>query len=66
MTLDNNSNEINDTDVNGFEQNGIKKGRNIIKNKIQFQLSLNEEQKKVKSMALQDTVSVFFRKSRFW
>ena len=63
MTLDNNSNEINDTDVNGFEQNGIKKGRNIIKNKIQFQLSLNEEQKKVKSMALQDTVSVFLGKA---
>ena len=63
MTLDNNSNEINDTDVNGFEPNGIKKGRNIIKNKIQFQLSLNEEQKKVKSMALQDTVSVFLGKA---
>ena len=63
MTLDNNSNEINETDVNGFEPNGIKKGRNIIKNKIQFQLSLNEEQKKVKSMALQDTVSVFLGKA---
>lgn len=63
MKLDNNSNEINETDVNGFEQNGIKKGRNIIKNKIQFQLSLNEEQKKVKSMALQDTISVFLGKA---
>ena len=63
MTLDNNSNEINDTDVNGFEQNGIKKGRNIIKNKIQFQLSLNEEQKRIKADALRDDISVFVGKA---
>ena len=63
MTLDNNENEINEENVNGFETHGIKKGRKIIKNKIQFQLSLNEEQKKVKSMALNDTVSVFLGKA---
>jgi phosphate starvation-inducible PhoH-like protein len=63
MTLDNDSNEINKNDVNGFELDGIKKGRKTIKNKIQFQLSLNEEQKSVKSQALQDTVSVFLGKA---
>jgi len=60
MTLDTDSNE---NDVNGFETNGIKKGRKTIKNKIQFQLSLNEEQKEVKSKALQDTISVFLGKA---
>jgi len=43
--------------------NGIKKGRKTIKNKIQFQLTLNEEQKRIKADALQDDISVFVGKA---
>jgi phosphate starvation-inducible PhoH-like protein len=47
----------------GMHNIGIKKGRKTIKNKIGFQLSLNEEQKNIKSSALQDTISVLMGKA---
>jgi phosphate starvation-inducible PhoH-like protein len=50
-------------EVSGINNLGIKKGRKIIKNKIQFQLPLNEEQKHIKANALQDTISVFLGKA---
>ena len=50
-------------EVGGINNTGIKKGRKTIKNKIQFQLTLNEEQKLVKSKALLDTISVFLGKA---
>jgi phosphate starvation-inducible PhoH-like protein len=50
-------------EVGGINNLGIKKGRKIIKNKIQFQLPLNEEQKHIKANALQDTISVFLGKA---
>ena len=60
-------NEMNENEnVVGLSGSGIKKGRKTIKNKIGFHLSLNDEQKHIKSDALTDTVSVFFRKSWFW
>ena len=57
-------NEINENEnVVGLSGSGIKKGRKTIKNKIGFHLSLNEEQKNIKSEALIDTVSVFLGKA---
>jgi phosphate starvation-inducible PhoH-like protein len=53
----------NEEEVFGINNIGIKKGRKTIKNKIQFQLPLNEEQKNIKSKALQDTISVFLGKA---
>ena len=53
----------NEEEVFGINNVGIKKGRKTIKNKIQFQLPLNEEQKNIKSKALQDTISVFLGKA---
>lgn len=57
-----NENEKED-EVLGLEINGIKKGRKQIKNKIQFNLALNAEQKEVKSHILKDTVSVLTGKA---
>lgn len=60
----NTSNHINgQEEVSGINNVGIKKGRKTIKNKIQFQLPLNEEQKNIKAKALQDTISVFLGKA---
>lgn len=60
----NTSNHINGQDeISGINNLGIKKGRKTIKNKIQFQLPLNEEQKGIKARALQDTISVFLGKA---
>ena len=57
-------NEINENEnVVGLSGSGIKKGRKTIKNKIGFHLSLNDEQKHIKSDALTDTVSVFLGKA---
>jgi phosphate starvation-inducible PhoH-like protein len=50
-------------EVSGIHNSGIKKGRKTIKNKIQFHLTLNEEQKIIKSKALLDTISVFLGKA---
>jgi len=50
-------------EVVGIELNGIKKGRKQIKNKIQFNLSLNVEQKEVKADILKDTISVLTGKA---
>jgi phosphate starvation-inducible PhoH-like protein len=50
-------------EIVGINNIGIKKGRKTIKNKIQFQLKLNEEQKIIKSNALLDTISVFLCKA---
>lgn len=60
----NTSNHINgQEEISGINNLGIKKGRKTIKNKIQFQLPLNEEQKGIKARALQDTISVFLGKA---
>jgi phosphate starvation-inducible PhoH-like protein len=50
-------------EVAGIEVSGIKKGRKQIKNKIHFNLSLNAEQKEVKSNILRDTISVLTGKA---
>lgn len=50
-------------EVVGIQVNGIKKGRKQIKNKIQFNLSLNAEQKETKSHILKDTISVLTGKA---
>lgn len=50
-------------EVGGLEVNGIKKGRKQIKNKIQFGLSLNAEQKETKAQILLDTISVLTGKA---
>lgn len=44
--------------VVGMEVGGIKKGRKTIKNKIQFNLALNAEQKATKATILKDTISI--------
>lgn len=62
MELNDNDKELNEN-IPGIDSSGIKKGRKVIKNKIGFQLSLNEEQKNIKSSALQDTISVFMGKA---
>jgi phosphate starvation-inducible PhoH-like protein len=58
-------NTIDDSNesVNGLGVKGIKKGRKVIKNKINFNIQLNEEQKKIKAQALNDAVSVFVGKA---
>ena len=55
--------DFDNMEIAGLDTNGIKKGRKQIKNKIQFNLSLNEEQKKVKAQILQDTISVLTGKA---
>jgi phosphate starvation-inducible PhoH-like protein len=55
--------DFDEVEVVGIEVNGIKKGRKQIKNKIQFNLSLNEEQKQVKANILKDTISVLTGKA---
>jgi len=55
--------DFDEMEVAGIEVNGIKKGRKQIKNKIQFNLSLNDEQKKVKAQILNDTISVLTGKA---
>ena len=54
---------VSEEEVNGIEVSGIKKGRKQIKNKIQFNLSLNGEQKETKSHILKDTISVLTGKA---
>ena len=54
---------IIEEEVAGIEVSGIKKGRKQIKNKIHFNLSLNAEQKEVKSNILRDTISVLTGKA---
>ena len=64
MRMDENSEEyVIEEEVVGIELNGIKKGRKQIKNKIQFNLSLNAEQKEVKANILKDTISVLTGKA---
>jgi len=55
--------DFDEIEITGVNVNGIKKGRKQIKNKIQFNLSLNEEQKQVKSNILKDTISVLTGKA---
>ena len=55
--------EFDDVNIQGLDVAGIKKGRKQIKNKIQFNLSLNAEQKEVKAKILQDTISVLIGKA---
>jgi phosphate starvation-inducible PhoH-like protein len=55
--------DFENTEISGLDTNGIKKGRKQIKNKIQFNISLNGEQKEVKASILQDTVSVLTGKA---
>jgi phosphate starvation-inducible PhoH-like protein len=62
MFVNNNDEQLN-KNISGIDSSGIKKGRKVIKNKIGFQLSLNEEQKNIKASALQDTISVFMGKA---
>jgi phosphate starvation-inducible PhoH-like protein len=54
---------VEQEEVAGIEVSGIKKGRKQIKNKIQFNMSLNGEQKEVKSHILRDTISVLTGKA---
>ena len=63
--MDNSVKKTDDSNesVNGLGVSGIKKGRKVIKNKINFNISLNEEQKKIKGQALQDAISVFVGKA---
>lgn len=50
-------------DVVGLDNQGIKKGRKAFKNKIQFGVSLNHEQKEAKASILLDTISVLTGKA---
>ena len=63
ITNENSEEYVIEEEVVGIEVNGIKKGRKQIKNKIQFNLSLNGEQKEVKSHILKDTISVLTGKA---
>lgn len=54
---------FDDEEISGIDVTGIKKGRKQLKNKIQFNLSLNEEQKQVKASILKDTISVLTGKA---
>ena len=54
---------LGDEKLLSLNNSGIKKGRKTIKNKIQFQITLNEEQKRIKTDALQDDISVFVGKA---
>jgi phosphate starvation-inducible PhoH-like protein len=55
--------DFDNIEIPGVDGNGIKKGRKQIKNKIQFNLSLNAEQKETKAKILQDTISVLIGKA---
>ena len=55
--------DFDNVEVEGIEVSGIKKGRKNIKNKIQFNMSLNAEQKETKARILQDTISVLIGKA---
>jgi phosphate starvation-inducible PhoH-like protein len=55
--------DFDNVEVDGIEVSGIKKGRKNIKNKIQFNMSLNAEQKETKARILQDTISVLIGKA---
>jgi len=59
----NNEHLLSEEEVSSLNTTGIKKGRKTIKNKIQFQLTLNDEQKRIKTDALRDTISVFVGKA---
>ena len=59
----NNENLLSEEAISSLNTSGIKKGRKTIKNKIQFQLTLNEEQKRIKADALRDDISVFVGKA---
>jgi len=59
----NNEHLLSEEEVSSLNTTGIKKGRKTIKNKIQFQLTLNDEQKRIKADALRDTISVFVGKA---
>ena len=61
--FDNKQNLLSEEESSSLNTSGIKKGRKTIKNKIQFQLTLNEEQKRIKSEALLDDISVFVGKA---
>ena len=55
--------DFDNIEIQGLDVSGIKKGRKQIKNKIQFNLSLNAEQKETKAKMLQDTISVLIGKA---
>ena len=52
-----------EAEVDGLEVHGIKRGRKHIKTKVEFNVSLNEEQKEIKSKILRDTISVLTGKA---
>jgi hypothetical protein len=54
---DNREHLLSEEESSSLNTSGIKKGRKTIKNKIQFQLTLNEEQKRIKADALRDDIS---------
>jgi len=60
---DNREHLLSEEESSSLNTSGIKKGRKTIKNKIQFQLTLNEEQKRIKADALRDDISVFVGKA---
>ncbi|WWT39318.1 putative ATPase [Microcystis phage Mel-JY01] len=62
-TKNNEDYDFEDVVVPGFETDGIKEGRTKYKNPIKFKISLNEEQKNIKSKVLQETISVFLGKA---
>lgn len=55
--------DFDEVEVKGLDVDGIKKGRKQIKNKIQFNMSLNGEQKQTKAQILQNTISVLIGKA---
>lgn len=55
--------DFDDVKIDGLDIIGIKQGRKTIKNKIQFNLSLNPEQKETKANILKDTVSIITGKA---
>ena len=55
--------DFDEVEVKGLDVDGIKKGRKQIKNKIQFNMSLNAEQKQTKAQILQNTISVLIGKA---
>jgi phosphate starvation-inducible PhoH-like protein len=63
MDISANTMDDSNESVNGLGVKGIKKGRKVIKNKINFNIPLNEEQKRIKAQALQDAISVFVGKA---
>jgi len=61
--IENELHGLGNEDVDFGKDYGIKQGRKQIKNKIKFGISLNNEQKEIKSTILNDTISVLTGKA---